>query len=171
MKFNEQLIKEKRTIEATKKEYLGGNGKFVLISRNLGEEIIHQGSNNDYIKYDNFWENEDKTYDIIDENTPISSLGFYFYGLNYSCNLEIYSLEHEKLTKVTYNGEKVYEEVNGELQAYSPSQDWENLVEDLYKLAKEKDKLAKEKEKDKKKQIFEKQKIGLIENLRRVWGV
>jgi len=170
MKFNEQLIKEKRTIEATKKEYLGVNGKFVLISKNLGEEIIHQGSDNNYIKYDNFWDKE-KEYETIDENTPISSLGFYFYGLNYSCNIEIYFLESEKLTKVIYNGQKVYEEVNGELFAYYPSNEWENQIEDLYKIAKEKDKLIKGKEKEKQKQVFEERKKGVLERLRNVWGV
>lgn len=171
MKFNEQLIKEKRTIEATKKEYMGANSKFILICKNLGEEIIQQGSDNNFIKYDNFWDKAENTYETIDENTPINSLGFYFYGLNYSCNLEIYFLDYEKLTKVIYKGAKVYEEVNGELEAYTPDDEWEFMIENLYNLAKEKDKKLKNKEKERKKQIFEERKSSMLEMLKKVWGI
>jgi hypothetical protein len=171
MKFNEQLIKEKRTIEATKKEYMGANSKFILICKNLGEEIIQQGSDNNFIKYDNFWDKEESSYETIDENTPISSLGFYFYGLNYSCNLEIYFLDYEKLTKVIYEGAKVYEEINGELEAYTPNNEWEIMIENLYNLAKEKDKKLKIKEKERKKQIFEERKSSMLEILKKVWGI
>jgi hypothetical protein len=142
-----------------------------LICKNLGEEIIQQGSDNNFIKYDNFWDKEESSYEIIDENTPISSLGFYFYGLNYSCNLEIYFLDHEKLTKVVYEGVKVYEEVNGELEAYTPNNEWEVMIEDLYNLAKEKDKKLKIKEKERKKQIFEERKSSMLEILKKVWGI
>jgi hypothetical protein len=171
MKFNEQLIKEKRTIEATKKEYMGANSKFILICKNLGEEIIQQGSDNNFIKYDNFWDKEESSYETIDENTPISSLGFYFYGLNYSCNLEIYFLDYEKLTKVIYEGTKVYEEVNGELEAYTPNNEWEVMIENLYNLAKEKDKKLKIKEKERKNKIFEERKSSMLEILKKVWGI
>ena len=43
MKFNEQQIKEKRTVEAIQKEYMGFQGKLVCIARNLGHEILDQG--------------------------------------------------------------------------------------------------------------------------------
>lgn len=172
MKFDEQIIKEKRTIEATKKEYLGPSSKFVIISRTLGEEMIQQGENNNYIKYDNFWEdNAPQSYKMMDENTPINSIGYYFYGLKYSCQLEIYFLEYEKTTKVVYMGDKVYEEINGELECYVPNDSWESLIENLYKLAKEKEVLIKSKEKEKKKIIFQERKKYFLDKIKKVWGV
>jgi hypothetical protein len=170
MKFNEQLIKEKRTIEATKKEYMGPKGKLATISKFLGTEIIQQGEGNEYIKYDNFWEKEDQ-YKVIDEHTPIRSLGFYFYGLNYSCNLEIYYMEYENLIKVFYEGQKIYEEVNGDLESYVPEKDWEDFVENLYKLAKEKELLFRESNKQKNKKIFEEKKTSILSRIKRIWGV
>jgi hypothetical protein len=170
MKFNEQLIKEKRTIEASKKEYMGPKGKLAIISRFLGTEIIQQGEGNRYIKYDNFWEGEKKDFELVDENTPINSLGFYFYGLNYSCNIEIYYIENEKLIKVIYEGQKAYEEINGELESYVPGK-WEGFIENFYNLAKEKYSLIKDKEKQRNKKIFEEKKISILDKIKKVWGV
>jgi hypothetical protein len=172
MKFNEQLIKEKRTIEATKKEYMGPKGKLAIISMLLGSEIISQGEENQYIKYDNFWNNlEENQYTTIDENTPISSMGFFFYGLDYSYNIEIYYIENERLIKVIYEGQKVYEEINGELEAYAPSDTWEKPIEDLYVLARSKDYLRREEEKKKNKKVFEEKKNSILNRIKKIWGV
>ena len=65
MKFNEQQIKERRTVEAIQKEYMGFQGKFVNIAKNLGSEIIDQGyMSESFISYDDFWK-KDKD-DILD---------------------------------------------------------------------------------------------------------
>lgn len=171
MKFNEQLIKEKRTIEATKKEYMGPKGKMAIISSVLGSEIVQQGEENQYIKYDNFWEETNDQYKTISENTPISSIGFFFYGLDYSYNIEIYYMENEKLIKVIYEGQKVYEEINGELESYVPNTIWEMVVEDLYKLAKEKYIFRNKEEKQKNKEIFEEKKADILSRIKKIWGV
>jgi hypothetical protein len=172
MKFNEQVIKEKRTIEATKKEFLGPNSKLVVICRNLGDEIISQEDNYNQIKYDDFWENKKSNgYETLDENTPIHSLGYYFYGLSYSYDIELYFLENEKTVKVNFEGKRVYQETNGELESYAPGEKWENIIENLYKLALKKENIQKNKEKEIQKQIFDIKKNSILKTLRDTWGV
>lgn len=172
MKFDEQVIKEKRIIEATKKEYQGSTGKFAIICKNLGQEIIDQGSSEtNFIIYDDFWGNNNKEIKYLDENTSLSVLGYYFYGLNYSINLEIFYFENEKKIKVKYEGFTVYEEVNGDLECYTPSENWENNIDNLYIIAKKIEDENKIIEKHNKKQAFESKKNSILNYLNIKWGV
>lgn len=173
MKIDEQLIKEKRIIEATKKEYQGTFGKFAVISRNLGDEIVGQGQiSNNIITYDNFWNyNKEEKIGYLDEDTYTTNVGFYFYGLKYSMNLEIFYSENEKKIEVKYEGQTVYSEINGDLECYIPNENWENKIEELYKLAKPVDDRNKQINKSFKKKIFETKKSYILEYLKNKWGV
>lgn len=173
MKFDEQIIKEKRVIEATKKDYLGSGGKFAVISKNLGDQIIDQGiSENNFIVYDNFWkDNTNEQIPYLDQNTDLGSAGFYFYGLNYSCNIEIFYLDYQKKIEVKYNSETVYKEINGDLESYVPNQEWESKIESLYKIAKPIEESIKQKEKKEKKEIFEIKKNNILSYLKLKWGI
>lgn len=175
MKFDEQIIKEKRVIEATKKDYLGSNGKFAVISKTLGDQIIDQGSlSNNFITYDNFWnqiEDSENKISYLDENINLSSMGYYFYGLNYSYNIEIFYFEDQKRIDVKYNGDAVYREAGGDLEMYIPSQEWESKIEALYKIAKPIEESNKKAEKKIMKEAFENKKNYILSYLKSKWGI
>lgn len=175
MKFDEQIIKEKRVIEATKKDYLGSSGKFAVISKNLGDQIIDQGSlGGNFIVYDDFWgqaENPEGSVSYLDENANLTSVGYYFYGLNYSYNIEIFYFEDQKKIDVKYNNDTVYREIGGDLERYVPNQDWENKIEILYKIAKPIEESNKKAEKKAMKEAFENKKNNILSYLKSKWGI
>lgn len=171
MKFDEQVIKEKRVIEAAKKEYQGGNGKLALICKNLGDKMVDQGGRYDnFIKYDAFWGSSNEM-EYLDENTPLSFIGYYFYGLSYSANLEIFYFENDKKIEVKYEGELVYKEINGDLECFVPKECWEKKIEEFYNLAKKIEDNNKKNDKEIKKQLFEKKKNNILDYIKQKWGV
>jgi len=173
MGFDEQTIKEKRVIEATKKEYIGSYGKLAIICKSLGDQIIDQGdSYRNFFNYDDFWKNnEEENIASLDENLNLNSLGYYFYGLNYSCNIEIFYFENQKKIQVKYDNELVYKEINGDLDCYVPNKIWESKVEDFYKIAKPIEESKKQKDKKLKKQEFEVKKNNILSYLKSKWGI
>jgi hypothetical protein len=172
MKFNEQVIREKRTIEAVKKQFMGINGKLYLIAKNVGEPIIRQNEESNYIIYDNFWNNYDENnIRTMDENEYSGCIGHAFDGLRNGYNLEILVFDEEKLIKVFYNSRKVYEEIAGELESYYPDEEWESKIEKLYPIAEKREQEYKKQEKDDRKEKFEEKKSGLIQYLKEKWNL
>lgn len=171
MKFNEQQIKERRTVEAMQKEYMGFQGKFFCIAKNLGSEILNQGSNDQtFLCYDNFWGTEEEI-PTIDEETNITFLGWHYDALSIGSNLEIFVYDDEKKIRVSYNGITVYEENSGELEIFSPSLVWEEKIEHIYKIAKNKQKDKKQISKENAKIEFERKKKNIINELNYKWGI
>ena len=171
MKFNEQQIKEKRTVEAIQKEYMGFQGKLVCIARNLGHEILDQGVVSETLSYDDFWKTSGEDIQEMDIESNVDCVGWFFDGLGMGVNLEIFVFENDKKIKVAYESQNVYEEVSGELEAYVPNIVWEEKINPLYKRAKEKEIKRREKQKESSKSNFEENKKKLINYLSNKWGI
>jgi hypothetical protein len=172
MKFNEQQIKERRTVEAMQKEYMGFQGKIVCIARNLGNEILDQGQTDQtFLNYDNYWKINKDNIEKIDIDANVSFLGWQYDALGIGINLEIFVFEDEKKIKVSYDGKTVYEETLGELDIYTPDNIWEDKIESILKLAKLKEKNNKQNSKENAKIEFEKRKKNLLDELNYKWGI
>jgi hypothetical protein len=171
MKFNEQQIKEKRTVEAIQKEYMGFQGKLVCIAKNLGNEILDQGGVSETLSYDDFWKTSDDEIQEMDMESNVDCIGWFFDGLGMGVNLEIFVFENDKKIKVEYDSQNVYEEVSGELESYVPNIAWEEKINPLYKRAKEKESANREKQKEASKSNFEENKKKLINYLSNKWGI
>jgi hypothetical protein len=165
----EARIKEQRTIEATKKNLIGMEGKIYLIARFLGNEIIHQSSDGNYLN--DFTEEIDEfTFPVIDDNTISNTIGYNFSGLNYGHNLEIFTEDYSMTIKLYYNGSVVYKESSGDLEAYSPSKNWEDAIEYFYEIADKKIKKFLEEKAKKDKLDIQMLKQNTIEDLQSKWG-
>jgi len=171
MKFNEQQIKEKRTVEAIQKEYMGFQGKLVCIARNLGHEILDQGVVSETLSYDDFWKTSGEDIQEMDIESNVDCVGWFFDGLGMGVNLEIFVFENDKKIKVAYESQNVYEEVSGELEAYVPNIVWEEKINPLYKRAKEKEIKRREQQKESSRSNFEENKKKLINYLSNKWGI
>lgn len=185
----EKVIREKRTIEATKKNLMGVAGKFGIIVKTLGSPIVRQGSGlmdqtflddpyQDYAESEyettasgqpgpESWRDEIKEIqdDIVYEE------GFVFDGLSRGIHLEIRYVHHKQKIEVSYKGYPVYKEVAGELYAYAPFPEWEEKIERLYKVAKDEAKKNKRFKEVELGQEIERQKTKFWERLRLRWGL
>lgn len=171
MKFNEQQIKERRTVEAIQKEYMGFQGKFVNIAKNLGNEIVDQGYNDkSFISYDDFWKTNENDIEEIDMDQNIELIGWHYEGLRIGINLEIFIFENNKKIKVEYNGRSVYEETAGDLELYVPNKEWEDRIESIFQLSKSKERNNKQNLKENLKIEFERRKKNLLDELNYKWG-
>lgn len=189
-KHVENAIKEKRTIEATKKNLMGQTGKFASILQVFGEKIIRQGggiSSGNYLEYehddDDVFEEYEST--LSGQNGPLMyrdeikemdddvafEEGMLFDGLSMGIHLEIIYWNNDNELIVNYKGNKIFYEVAGELYGYLPDSEWEKYVDKLYIVAKAKLKKMKEIEEEETKKMIEIKKEGLIERLRKKWGI
>jgi len=187
----EKAVREKRTIEATKKNFMGPAGKLGLIAQTLGHQIIRQGTgimDVTYLEdpYDNDIETEfEKTISGQDgpqmyQETPElpefqDEINFYegyvFDGLSRGMHLEIKYWNRNQKLEVTYKGYQVYKEIGGELFAYAPFDDWEDLITRLYKVAKPRSKELKEQREVELGEKIQKRKSTFWEKLQTRWGV
>jgi len=191
----EKVIREKRTIEATKKNIMGPSGKIGIIVRALGSPIMAQGStyvDTHYLEdpYEDFsdmkfettasgqdgpiaWRGEiledEGGAGAIHEENP-NFLGYVFDGLSRGIHLEIQYMRHEHTMKVHYKGYEVYKEVAGELDAYAPFPEWEDVIVRLYKSAKEKYKDIKDQEHAEFAEVVERKKATFWNRIRTRWG-
>jgi len=172
MKFNEQQIKERRTVEAIQKEYMGFQGKFVRIAKNLGNEILDQGqSNQTFLNYDDFWKEEEEDIQEIDMDLEVNFLGWFYDALGIGMNMQIFVYDNDKTIKVSYEGRTVYEETSGDLDMYVPDNIWEDKINKIYDLAKSKEKDYKQNSKENAKIEFERKKKNLLDELNYKWGI
>ena len=174
MNNKEKIIREKRTIEAVKKNFMGPGGKLGLIAKYLGSPIIVQGSGMfDQTFLDDPYEEQNNSEEMptFGDHETVYEIGWIYDGLNQGLHLEIkYSNPENKLT-VYYKGYEVYREVSGELEAYAPFEEWENAIQELYKISKIRQKDKKEKDYINKKEIVKKIKLSFLEKLRMRWGI
>ena len=169
----EESIREARTIEATKKRLMGPSGKIGCIVKNLGHQIIASGSS----FYDvNEMEDPFKLHDPdelpqLGEDDISHSIGWFFDGLNRGMNLEIKYLDGRSDLTVRYNGHLVYREIAGELQGYAPFDDWEEKIESLWDIAKQKENHTKKQTREKNHEVAKKRSKVLLEKMREKWGI
>lgn len=188
-KHTENPIREKRTIEATKKNLMGVTGKFGTILQAFGTPVVRQGASfmdtgflsdpyQDDI-YEEFESTASGQYGPKKYRDEIRTAefdnsyneGLIFDGLSRGMHLEIVYWNAENHLKVSYKGYPVYVEIAGELEGYAPFDEWEQLIERLYTAAKQKvkqNKLLKEQEMINK---VNKRKQDFWQNLRMRWGI
>jgi hypothetical protein len=165
----EARIKEQRTIEATKKNLIGMEGKIYLIARFLGNEIVYQSSEQNYL--DDYENNIDEyTIPVIDDSTVSNVIGYNFSGLNYGHNLEIVTEDYSMTIKLYFNGRILYKESSGDLESYSPHESWEKVVDYFYEIAEKKIKKYLEEKEKREKMEMQSLKKNTIEDLQSKWG-
>lgn len=158
----ESVIKEKRTIEATKKNLTGPAGKLGIIVKVLGHPIIRQGNSLMDVNYledafDDFSNEEyettasnqkgplvykDEILDMTDDF--VTQCGYVFDGLSRGIHIEIQYIHSNNELKVHYKGYLVFQEIAGDLEAYAPTDEWEEIIDRLYYAAKKDEKKMKE---------------------------
>lgn len=188
-KHKENAIREKRTIEATKKNLMGPSGKFGIILQAFGTPVIRQGTSlfdssflNDpyeefvYSEYGStssgqqgplMYRDEIKTADADFAHNE----GILFDGLSRGMHLEIVYWHADSQLKVSFKGYPVYIEIAGELEAYAPSQEWEDLIERLHNVSKDKIKQNKSQQEKELAEKIQERKNAFWQNIKMRWGL
>jgi hypothetical protein len=170
----EQMIKEARTIEAMKKGYMGLEGKFSCIAKNLGQPIIQQGSRVFEQSFlDDPYETEIDVEDILifDEDESSYEIGLQFDGLSRGVNMTISIQYHLREITCRYQGNIVYKENSGDLEGYVPNSEWEEKIEAFYDLSKNIEKKNKPIEQEKNTEKNNRKRKEIMEYLKLKWGL
>jgi hypothetical protein len=188
-KHKENTIREKRTIEATKKNLMGPSGKFGIILQAFGAPVVRQGTS----LIDSTFLNDPYEDDIYEEFSSTASgqqgpsayrdeiktadfenaynEGLIFDGLSRGLHLEIVYWHADNQLKVSYKGYPVYVEVAGELEGYAPYEEWESIIERLHSAAKQKVKQNKTQQESEIAEKVQKRKKDFWQNLKMRWGI
>lgn len=188
-KHKENVIREKRTIEATKKNLMGPAGKFGVILQAFGTPIVRHGTglvDNTFL-YDPYEDLIEEEYasTMSGQRGPLShrdeiktastdfthNEGIMFDGLSRGVHLEIIYWNSNNQLKVSYKGYPVFVEIAGELEAYAPFEEWESLIEKLFNSAKQRIKQIKQQQEVEKMQKIENNKKNFFQNIRMRWGI
>lgn len=185
----EKAVREKRTLEAIKKNYTGPSGKFGTIAQALGYPVVRQGTglyDNSYLDdpYADHIETDYETTvsgqlgpqmsrdELLDMgDADVQEEGYVFDGLSRGIHVEIQYWYENQQIKVSYRGFLVYKELGGELFTYAPFPEWEELIERLYKAAKNKAKELKKVQEAELTQKLQREKQSFWTKLRYRWGV
>ena len=169
----EEAIREARTIEAMKKGYTGLGGKFATIAKILGYPIIEQGSSmfSQSFLEDPFQITEETEIPTMEEEESVYEIGQAFDGMSYGINLTIILKHYQKEIICEYDGQKVYWEISGELEGYVPNSAWEERIEDIYRVAKERERLRRPFEKEKLIAQANKKRKELLDEFKSKWGL
>lgn len=188
-KQKEEAIRERRTIEATKKNLMGTIGKLGLIVKTLGHPIIRQGSSLCDINFldDPYEDHSDIEFEsmLSDQQGPVAwqdrieeggdeeicEEGYVFDGLSRGMHLEIKLWHKNARIQVTYKGFSVYDEIAGELATYAPFPEWEDMIDRLHKVAKTKAKKYQQFAEVEIGEEIQKEKQKFWERLRYRWGL
>lgn len=169
----EHLIKEARTIEAMKNGYMGLEGKFANITKNLGSPIYHQGSSVfEQTFLDDPYEIKDPN-DILtmDDDENSYEMGLLFDGLSRGINMTISVHYHLREITCRYEGSIVYKEVSGELEGYNPYDLWEEKINSLYLISKKLERQRKPFEQAKLVEMNKKKRNEALDYLKSKWGL
>jgi hypothetical protein len=191
MNDKEKLVIEHRLADAIKNDYKGLDGKFGVILKVLGHPIISEStalySSNEWTDvYDLPNDDEMPTSDVYGYHRNIGTI---FDALKFGVHLEITYLDDARVEKlerktpyfteyevmenvltVSYKSYPVYREVENELYSYIPGE-WERDIERIYQFAL---KIKKEKKKERiieYKEENKKEKLNLLDRLKRLWGI
>tara|TARA_Y100000034_G_scaffold38278_2_gene47013 strand:- start:255 stop:779 length:525 start_codon:yes stop_codon:yes gene_type:complete len=174
MNDKEKRIKEQRLIEAAEKNYLGASGKLGSICRYLGEPIKGVGGSlyDSYeYSFDSWGEEDPEELPTAEMDESVYDLGYLFDGLSRGMHLEVKYLAYEKKLTCHYKGHEVYKEKAGELMGYAPFDEWETLIDKLYKIAQTKARKRKvEIAKDEKAKRLT-HATGFLQKIRERWGL
>ncbi len=172
MHEKEKRILEERLLEANRKNLKGLEGKFGMILKNMGQQIVSEsGGRIDSTPWPNFYDFEDEeVMPTMDEDGTITRIGWVFDGLSKGLHLEIKYMSEEKDLKVYYKGYQVYGEISEELVCYVPSDEWEKHVDGLYEVAKRIEGVNKTKQKTESEIEAKRKKQSFINKLRTRWG-
>lgn len=189
MNNQESVIREKRTIQATKENLMGPAGKLGVILQAFGTTIVRQGSGllDVGLLDDPFAEFVETEYSstMSGQNGPVVSRdeiltsgddftydeGLMFDGLSRGMHIEIVYWHTDNKLIVNYKGYPVYCEIAGELFAYAPFPEWERLVNKLHSSAKERLKQIRQQQEEEIAKKIEKKKSAFWEMLRMRWGI
>lgn len=152
MKIDEQIRKhiQKRKLDAATKHL---TAKFRLVLDVLGSPIISQIGDMEF-----------------DEDVSCSFVGRVFDALSSGYNLWIkYELATDLLT-VTWHGNLIYRESEGELTCYVPMKEWEDVLEKLYLKAGERSKKHKEEAEEENKSLSKQKVMSFLDEMRKSWG-
>jgi hypothetical protein len=185
----ENVIREKRTNLAIKNNLMGPAGKLGVILQAFGTPITRQGSSlmdQSFIEdaYGDFVQTEYSS-TLSGQQGPIASRdeildsyddyfhneGLLFDGLSRGMHLEIVYWNVENKLKVSYKGYPVYLEVTGELDCYAPADEWEALIDKLYKASKDRIKQMKKQEKAEIAEKIEQKKSEFWQQIKTRWGI
>ena len=178
----EDVIKRERTFEATRNNLMGIGGKLGIICKHLGKPIQKEGGSMfDTSEMDDLWLLEDDEPEegaefdmnkmpMMDEEEISYTIGYVFDGLSRGMHLEIKYLEDRKELNCYYKGFEVYKEVNGELEAYAPSNEWEEKIEYLFSIAKKTEKKRMQQKHEVVKEMAAQKHAEYLEHLKNRWG-
>ena len=170
----ENQIKEKRTIEASKKNLMGKNGKLGMILKHLGEPIVSQeGLFSDVSYFDHFWEDEDndESMQTFEEDSLSHDVGRVWDGLSRGMHLEVQYMENKRELTVYEKGYLVYKESSGDLMCYVPKESWEEKINQLYDCAKNIEKSKKKEDLNEHNQAADRAKKSWLWKIRDKWGI
>jgi len=180
MDSKESLIREKRTIEATRKNLLGPGGKLGIICKFLGSSITFHGGESDPLWEDpyntpmDFFGNEQimEEMPVFDpEGGGLYEVGWVFDGLSRGIHMEVKYIDHEKRLTVTYKGYEVFVEIAGDLERYNPFPEWEDEIEKLHQEAIDKRKAQKKAEKAARQEDMMQKASDFLQKIRLKWGI
>ena len=169
---NINRIKELRTIEAMRKNYMGfKNGKLGTICRFLGQPIISaESALFDSTPFNSTNDVDDQEEMLnFEEDDEMTTLGWLFDGLSRGMHLEIKYIDH--VLTVLWQGRKVYVEDRGELECFVPDIEWESNIDKLFIVAlpikkNQKIQIQEHKESEKKKS-----QNKWLKKIQEIWGI
>ena len=98
-------------------------------------------------------------------------IGWLFDGLSHGMHLEIKYMEHNHSLTCHYKGYEVFREVRGELIGYAPLNEWEDWVNRLFVVAKEKRVEKQATSEQEYTKAAEREKMSWWNRFRLRWGV
>ena len=170
MNSKEQAIREQRTNQAIRDNYLGAAGKIGMIAKWLGSQIISETGGLYDVSYLEQPQEDTPGLPVAQDNY-MSVEGYVFDGLSRGMHIEIRYLNSESKLTVDYRGYRVYTEIAGDLAAFAPFPEWTDMIDKLYKLASEKQKKYVEDHREEDILEIKQQQATWLQKLRIRWGV
>ena len=183
----ERQIREQRTRDAMVRGYMGENGKLVKICRNFGKPIISQGSPHiSSTKLPDLYNFNGNGYDesgvitggeykfgipVFSEDSDSYEVGYHFEAMKYGFHLEITWKEATREVICKYKGKCVYHEMVGELEMFSPKEEWEKIIDDLFEKTKKQERQNKKEQNKIQEEKLIQEQFKFLEEMKVKWGI
>jgi len=105
------------------------------------------------------------------ESFSTRSVGMHFDGLSRSMHLEIIYKDEQSELSLYHRGSLAYRETQGELECYMPSEEWEEWISSLFKVAKKMQRKSKEEEFEANVKRAEVAKDSWLRYIASRWGI
>lgn len=179
MRTQEDIIRDKRTIEAVRKGLMSGQGKLGVIARVMGDRVVARHGNNHSTSpvYENLFgftqtfmddEDEDDTGELPVMEDGERHTASLYNGYSRGLHLEI-KLDGPELW-CRWKGEIVFHEMAGELQAYCPGE-WEQTIDKLAAEARLKEVDYINLSDQRSEMVGQRRKEAFLEEMKRKWGL